>query len=61
MEDVEDDMDFCMKLAAEENLVLLPGKTNTYKKRMQMSTQEMKLESVVVFNFSCFFQEWLWD
>ncbi|CAN6804675.1 unnamed protein product [Brassica oleracea] len=25
MEDVEDDMDFCMKLAAEENLVLLPG------------------------------------
>ncbi|XP_009129641.1 probable aminotransferase TAT1 [Brassica rapa] len=25
MEDIEDDMDFCMKLAAEENLVLLPG------------------------------------
>ncbi|KAJ4913472.1 putative aminotransferase TAT1 [Raphanus sativus] len=25
MEDIEDDMDFCMKLAKEENLVLLPG------------------------------------
>ncbi|XP_010438458.1 PREDICTED: probable aminotransferase TAT1 [Camelina sativa] len=25
LEDIEDDMDFCMKLAKEENLVLLPG------------------------------------
>ncbi|CAN8273568.1 unnamed protein product, partial [Cochlearia groenlandica] len=25
MEDIEDDMDFCMKLAKEENLVFLPG------------------------------------
>uniref|UniRef100_A0A1J3F119 Putative aminotransferase TAT1 n=1 Tax=Noccaea caerulescens TaxID=107243 RepID=A0A1J3F119_NOCCA len=25
MEDIEDDMDFCMKLASEENLVFLPG------------------------------------
>ena len=25
LEDITDDVDFCMKLAREENLVLLPG------------------------------------
>lgn len=31
MDNIKDDIDFCVKLAREENLVFLPGKVNETK------------------------------